>query len=368
MNDNLKVVIFVPNLKEKSGIYRYCLDFLKNLIVSRSDNRLGVTIISLRGNTVTPPLLAFKNNAISFIQCKSLFDAKRIILEQDSDIIHFLTPDLSSLFLLSILSGRTKKILTIHDLYFLHRKLIWRELVPWIKDRVRSFFLSYGKEKIDGFIAVSGSTASIIEKYLSVPPQKIFIIYHGISGAFTHKDNLKCENKYGDYLLSNHMDTSFLRVFIRIAKENPDIKLIFFGTKSAVDQKAIVDISDELGIKDRIIFLSNVPDDDLVCLYRNAKCFVRCVKDEGFGLPVVEAMACGCPVVVSDRGSLPEVVGIPDIILPFDDEDKWYEVINRILHNEDFRSSLIAQGRARAAEFDWDYSIKKVQQCYFSVR
>jgi glycosyltransferase involved in cell wall biosynthesis len=83
---------------------------------------------------------------------------------------------------------------------------------------------------------------------------------------------------------------------------------------------------------------------------------------------VVEAMACGCPVVVSDRGSLPEVVGIPDIILPFDDEDKWYEVINRILHNEDFRSSLIAQGRARAAEFDWDYSIKKVQQCYFSVR
>ena len=90
------------------------------------------------------------------------------------------------------------------------------------------------------------------------------------------------------------------------------------------------------------------------------------VDDEGFGMPVVEAMASRCPVLVSDRGSLPDVVGIPDVVLPIGATERWLEMLEKIVSDTAYRSALIRKERARAEELRWDVTAKKMLDYYKS--
>jgi glycosyltransferase involved in cell wall biosynthesis len=96
-----------------------------------------------------------------------------------------------------------------------------------------------------------------------------------------------------------------------------------------------------------------VDDADLDALYRGAAALVMASRTEGFGLPALEAMARGCPVVVSDAGSLPEVVGDAGVVVPAGDPGTLAGVLGEVLGNADLRQRLSAAGRHRAAGFTW---------------
>jgi glycosyltransferase involved in cell wall biosynthesis len=100
-------------------------------------------------------------------------------------------------------------------------------------------------------------------------------------------------------------------------------------------------------------FLGYVDDESLPGLYARASLFVLPSLDEGFGLPALEAMACGTPVIVSNAGALPETVADAGFILNSDDPDSLSTSLKRCLNNEDLRSSLKVKGLARAELFSW---------------
>lgn len=118
---------------------------------------------------------------------------------------------------------------------------------------------------------------------------------------------------------------------------------------------------------DRILHLDYVEDADLVALYRRAEALVFPSLYEGFGLPPVEAMRQGCPVVSSDGGSLPEVVGNAGIVLPLGDPEQWAEAIENLLGNPDTRAKLLNAGHARAASFSWRKCAEETWQVYREV-
>jgi glycosyltransferase involved in cell wall biosynthesis len=117
----------------------------------------------------------------------------------------------------------------------------------------------------------------------------------------------------------------------------------------------------------QIVLTGFVPQDDLVALYNLADLFVLPSSYEGFGFPPLEAMACGCPVIVSDRGSLPEVVGDAALLIDPESLDSLVGAIQTVVNDSSLRSQLIERGYARVKQFCWRTAALKTLQVYEHV-
>jgi alpha-1,3-rhamnosyl/mannosyltransferase len=123
----------------------------------------------------------------------------------------------------------------------------------------------------------------------------------------------------------------------------------------------------QAGVAARVRFLGHVPDDDLVLLYNAAAVLAHPSRFEGFGLTVLEAMACGTPVVCSTAASLPEVAGDAALLVPTDDPEALAAAMDRLLRDTDLCHTLRAAGLARAALFSWDECARKTLAVYEGV-
>ena len=138
-----------------------------------------------------------------------------------------------------------------------------------------------------------------------------------------------------------------IRAFAQL--NQPDLLLVLVGDLTRETEGLI----DRLGIRDRVRQLNNLNDEDLVTLYNVADVLVFPSISEGFGWPPLEAMACGCPVVASTAGSLPEICGDACLYVNATNVGEIAEAINRVLEEEKLRDKLIAVGRLQAATYSW---------------
>jgi glycosyltransferase involved in cell wall biosynthesis len=137
---------------------------------------------------------------------------------------------------------------------------------------------------------------------------------------------------------------------------------VFYSAYDQLRQKAEL-----LGLGDAVCFTGYVADEDLVHLYGAAEAFVLPSLLEGFGLPVIEAMACGAPVVASARGALPEVVGPAGLLFDPDRPGDLYDVLHRVLTDAGLRGRLRHLGPQRAAEFSWDRAARTALSAFRSL-
>ena len=123
----------------------------------------------------------------------------------------------------------------------------------------------------------------------------------------------------------------------------------------------------ELGIQDRVIFTGFVADEDLPALISSATLLAMPSKYEGFGLPVLEAMACGTPVIASNRSSLPEVGGDAALYARPNDPASWAHLIDRVWNDDELRASLRERGFKQAAKFKWSTMARETAEIYRAV-
>jgi glycosyltransferase involved in cell wall biosynthesis len=148
-----------------------------------------------------------------------------------------------------------------------------------------------------------------------------------------------------------------------LAETAVDVPLILVGGKGWIYEDIFAAI-DELGLRGQVRHLDGVYDAQLAHLYHAAGVLVTPSKYEGFGLPALEAMHCGCPVIVSDCGSLPEVAGGAGILLNPDDESAWAEAMARVLTDSDLHQTMIVNGRSQAASFTWEKTARATLSLY----
>jgi glycosyltransferase involved in cell wall biosynthesis len=129
----------------------------------------------------------------------------------------------------------------------------------------------------------------------------------------------------------------------------------------------LVDLVNRLGLTDRVLFPGPVSDDRLLHLYRQARLFVFPSRYEGFGLPVLEAMACGCPVISSNASSLPEVVGDAGVLVEPDDVEGLSREMLSLLSDEGRWEELRKRGLVRAKQFSWDETARRMVEVYRKV-
>lgn len=141
------------------------------------------------------------------------------------------------------------------------------------------------------------------------------------------------------------------------------VKLVIAGQPGWLTKDTFRAVT-RLGLGDDVIFTGYVEDEDLPALYSAASALAMPSRYEGFGLPVVEAMACGTPVVCSDAASLPEVAGDAALLAPPDDVGRWVEALHRVVTDEGLRATLREKGLKRAASFTWERAAQQTSRIY----
>ena len=214
-----------------------------------------------------------------------------------------------------------------------------------------------------------------------VAPEKIRAIMLGFDPAMTEERDAVAgaavRRKYGlpnDYIL--YVGTIQPRKNINTLIEAFSLlkgrwafagKLVIVGRKGWLYDTLFARIR-ELGLEDEVLFTGFVPDEELPFIYDGARVFAYLSLFEGFGLPPLEAMACGVPVVTSDTTSLPEVVGDAGIAVPPLDVERVAEALQRVLNNEETATAMREHGLARAKSFSWEAAAKETLDVYKAVK
>lgn len=262
-------------------------------------------------------------------------------------------------------SNACKKLTTIHDLAPYH--------VPGKYDMLRMFYarrvIPYLARRSHGMSAVSHFTANDIETFLHIPKKKTTVIHNGINHTRFHPDNrdasririaskLKLEHPFLLYVArlehpaKNHV--RLIHAFEKIKQQTSSPMELVFAGKDWHGAESIHKSIAQSKVKSSIRSLGFVADEDLADLYRAAEVFVYPSLFEGFGLPPVEAMACGTPVVCSAEGALKEVVAeAAEIINPHDDQS-LYDGLAKVIQSDERRKQCVERGLRQAARFDWD--------------
>ncbi|MEA3458002.1 MAG: glycosyltransferase family 1 protein, partial [Candidatus Thermoplasmatota archaeon] len=131
--------------------------------------------------------------------------------------------------------------------------------------------------------------------------------------------------------------------------------------------KEIFETINKLNLQNDVVFTGYVSDEDLPALYNAADLFVYPSIYEGFGLPPLEAMACGTPVITSNTSSLPEVVGDAGIMVDPPDVDRLADAMHEVLTNEGLRANMIKKGLGRAEMFSWEKCARETLEVYEEV-
>ncbi|MBI4494574.1 MAG: glycosyltransferase family 4 protein [Chloroflexi bacterium] len=159
---------------------------------------------------------------------------------------------------------------------------------------------------------------------------------------------------------------TLVKAFATIAREFPEVSLVVAGRRGWLE-RPVFDLVEELGLRQRVRFLGNVPGQELPSLYSGAEVFAFPSLHEGFGLPVLEAMACGCPVLCSNTSSLPEVADDAAWLLSPTDVAAWAKALRYALRDPGVRAELAARGLQRAARFTWRFTAEQTYEVYRRV-
>jgi glycosyltransferase involved in cell wall biosynthesis len=272
-----------------------------------------------------------------------------------------------------------KKFIFLHDII----PILFPEFYPEGFSQATDYLISAinGLDSNTWILCNSLSTRNdICNHFPNVEPSRVFVTYLGVSESFYACGDLErikfIKKKYEvpeePYLLSvctlepRKNIVHLIKCFEKLVQQEEikDLNLVLVGAKGWLYDDIFACIRNRRKLEKRVIVTGFVDDNDLAPLYGGAMVFIYPSLYEGFGLPVLEAMKCGVPIITSNTSSLPEVVGNAGIMLDPKDEDGLCQSIIKIYSNEKLRTALIQKGIDRAKEFSWDRTTHNIIQAY----
>jgi glycosyltransferase involved in cell wall biosynthesis len=272
-----------------------------------------------------------------------------------------------------------RTVVTIHDLV----SFLFPETVPRKYSLYMRLMTRLAARSADQIIAVSLATKADLVRMLRVAPAKIVVIHEAVDPEFARP--LRPESieavvrRYGierPYcLFVGNLEPrknlpalieAFAAVRRRLGAGGRSVQLVLAGTRAWL-HTGIFRAVEQHGLGDAVVFTDYVPLADLPALYAGARCFVFPSLYEGFGLPVLEAMAAGTPVVAARAGSIPEVAGDGALLVDARVPGELATAIETLLTDGALRERLVVRGRARAAMFDWTTVARQTLAVYSAV-
>lgn len=284
------------------------------------------------------------------------------------DLFHGLSNELPS----GIEYSKIPAVVTVHDLIFMN-------FPQWYKRIDRKIYLEkvkYACQVASRIVAISNHTREDLIKKLDINPDRIEVIYQSISERYffySVRDQITdVRSRYN--LPSRYILTvgtieprkNQLAVLKAINHLNLDIPYVIVGKPTAYKQQ-LVDYIQINRLSDQVYFLHGVPDIDLPALYQQAECMIYLSHYEGFGLPVVEAMASGCPVIASSLSCLPEIGADAALYCEPDDENAIGSLLERLLGDTVLQHDLSERGKKRAQFFHPEHRVNALMDLYQQI-
>lgn len=258
--------------------------------------------------------------------------------------------------------GAGRRVITVHDLTF-------RRYPEFLTDESRRYYaeqIAWAVDAADAISADSEATRRDLIDLVGAPPARVTTIHLAANPLFAADRSLAevdatltaLRLERGFLLAVGTLEPrknlpTLLRAYDRLRREaGLRMPLVLAGGKGWLYDDVFRTI-DALGLAGCVRHLESVSDAQLACLYRAAGALAFPSHYEGFGLPALEALHAGCPVVASNRGSLPEVVGAAGLLLEPDDVDAWAEALWRVLTDDALVDRLRHAGPAQAGQFTW---------------
>jgi glycosyltransferase involved in cell wall biosynthesis len=286
---------------------------------------------------------------------------------------------------------RARTLLTIHDLSFLvHPECAVPSMVRYLSDAVpRSL------RRADAVLADSQATRQDLARLLDYDPARVTVVYPGVSPRFRPlpaeavepvRQKLGLPDRFVLFVGTLEPRKNLVRLVeafaellqisdYRLQINDPNLQsaiynlqLVIAGRRGWLYEEIFATI-ERLGLAERVRVLDFVDDKDLPALYNLAWAFAYPSIYEGFGLPALEALACGTPVVTADNSSLPEVVGGPAeepaaVLVPAEDVAALAAALDQVVSDATLRARLREAGPARARQFTWEHAAQQVLVCY----
>lgn len=369
-----------PLLKVKTGIGNYTENLLKGLVNNEQNDYVGIIYTLLESKKEDIEKISLKN--LNYKNCKFLpyFYRKLNFLWKCVPFsINFLTKlnfDIYHSFDIRIpYKIKGKLIITIHDLI----PFLFPEYMNNINKDKFLEYINNNAKRADLIITVSEYSKKEILKYLDVSEDKIRIVSPGIDlnkyskSYFEEKNSVKIKYKLPENFIlflgalePKKNIVNIIKGFEKYKKDFKDkeTKLIIAGGKGWKYEE-IFETYENSKIKEDIIFIGYIDEEDKIPLYKLSRLFVFPSLYEGFGMPVLEAMAAGTPVITSNISSLPEVVGDGAILINPYSIEEISNAINKILNdNEEVVKQMIIKGKEQSKKFIWENSVKKLEKIY----
>jgi glycosyltransferase involved in cell wall biosynthesis len=265
-----------------------------------------------------------------------------------------------------------RSVITVHDLAFL--------LYPHFLTKESARYYGHIDQAVrwtDHIIAVSESTKRDTIQHLGVPEEKITVVHEAANPIFRPLDRQdareEVRNRHGvegPYVLfvSTIEPRKNVPGLVRAIHQlmecyKEDIRLVLAGGRGWLFEDAFA-VVEELNLNGRVHFLGRVSSEDLLYLYNAAEMLAHPAFYEGFGLPPLEAMACGLPVVVANVASLPEVVGDAGLLIDPHDVDELTVAMWRLLNDGALRQEMQGKGLTQARRFSWERAARETMAIY----
>ena len=353
---------------QRGGIGQYILHLIEEFV------RLGIgeDYIILRSRKEPGPLAPGFRDAPLWTPPHNRFEQIALPLELARlgiDLLH--SPDFIPPF-----QGRFRRLITVHDLTFLYYP-------QFLTDASRHYYndqIERAVRRADHISADSTNTKDDLLRLLNVPRDKVTVVLLAHDPQYKPLDATACapvlarhKLEPGFILFTGTLEprknvTGLLTAYRALCDRPPSgfsrtPRLVLAGRRGWLYDEIFSRIA-ALKLDDRVRFLENAPNEDLVALYNSARLLALPSFYEGFGLTVLEAMACGTPVICSERGSLPEVAGDAALFINPDDLDGLADAMEHTLGDESLRTQMRERGLVQAARFSWEKTARETLDIY----
>jgi glycosyltransferase involved in cell wall biosynthesis len=275
----------------------------------------------------------------------------------DADVVHATFQTIAP----AIYLKKPKKfVVTVHDL----APLVYSDTIRDISEKIQWFFTPKALKRAGKIIAVSEFTKNEIIRLLGIAKDKIITIHQGVDHSrYKPMDKIKCKEGLG----LNPDEKHILVVSSNVKHKRMDLaKKVFEGVKKEREDVKMTKIGYGEGLSgEGIISMGWIEEKEMPMLYNAADVFMHTSEYEGFGLPILEAMACGTPVVVSNKASIPEVVGSYGNMVDIDSDVCVKQFVEKILENIDKRKDKKALEQSK--KFSWKKTAEETIKVYENI-
>lgn len=370
----MKIAIDVtPWMPKPSGIGLYVSNLVQGLTELRSSESFDLELVYqpgvknwLRRNLSFPDYLQQYSNlhfypfpvrvSNLFLEAPSLFSQQLDRFSADSDIVHGTNYTVFPV-------RNSRRVMTIYDISFIKYPEFANSTVKAYTNRLKKCL-----QWTDLVLTISHSSKQDIVEYLGVDPSRVWVAH--LASRYQISARLNSSQPYILFVstIEPRKNLKSLISAFEYLKRNHQIEheLILIGQKGWLYEPIFEQIA-RSPFQPSIRHLSYLPDDQVAEFYQNADVFVYPSHYEGFGMPVLEAMTLGAPVVTSNTSSLPEVAGDAAVLVDPNDVDRLAESILRVIRDRPFRDSLIQKGREQAKLFSWEKTAKETLNAYRSI-